>query len=817
MLLVTASRQLSFDDAHEIAYGGNSVSFMLFGKPQVMGDYYYSKHESRSFFHELNWCQDVRLAGLHDAPIHHHLFQHEVRLLEMEHDVELTLARVIKERGRFDLLLGTGEALAHDLALEGAAFVEGEVLRVVLRQPRLSLLVHQQHKPDPHGVHPLLVALLDDLPPQHTSLPPRSRTTLSFELLFETRFGCERNVLWWTSVTGPHACLSPVSFKTRAYSCAAGSWSPWRCSINNKTSETALEGRAAKPTAHWRWKRDRMNPGGRGQNVGLGMRSLAKTVVKVDAFREDPSLQGVADSMGRRLTLVPSIAFLLLLMPFFAGVRDAILDVHCNGSKVGVCYGRNADDLPTPDKVAQLIQLHSIKYVRIYDSNIQVIKAFANTGVELMVGVPNSDLLPFSQYQSNVDTWLKNSILPYYPATMITYITVGAEVTEIKDNVSALVVPAMVNVLTALKKVGLHKRIKVSSTHSLGILSRSFPPSAGALDSKYAFFLKPMLEFLVENNSPFMVDLYPYYAYRESPSNVSLDYALFSSSAVDVIDPNTGLVYTNMFDAQLDSIFFALMALNFRTLKIMVTESGWPNKGAAKETAATPDNAQTYNTNLIRHVVNDAGTPAKPGEQIDIYVFSLFNENRKPGLESERNWGLFYPDQTSVYSLDWTGMGNVDIVTGANITSSNGTWCVASSNASDADLQNALNWACGSGNVDCSAIQPSQPCYQPDTLASHASYAFNSFYQLNGATDVACNFGGTGVKTIKDPSYDACVYSTSSKMGTGNSTTSAALTSSSALLMSEIAISGLSWSLMVVKSSLVGDPLSNTTVAVRTL
>ncbi|RZS27654.1 hypothetical protein BHM03_00061168, partial [Ensete ventricosum] len=371
------------------------------------------------------------------------------------------------------------------------------------------------------------------------------------------------------------------------------------------------------------------------------------------------------DSMERDLPVVPSLLVLLLL--HFA--------VDCNGSKVGVCYGRNADDLPTPDKVAQLVQLHSIKYLRIYDSNIQVIKAFANTGVELIVGVPNSDLLPFSQYQSNVDTWLKNSILPYYPATMITYIIVGAEVTETRDNVSALVVPAMVNVLAALKKAGLHKRIKVSSTHSLGILSRSFPPSAGAFDSKYAYFLKPMLEFLVENQSPFMVDLYPYYAYRDSPSNVSLDYALFSPSASDVIDPNTGLVYTNMFDAQLDSIFFALMALNFRTLKIIVTESGWPNKGAAKETAATPDNAQTYNTNLIRHVINDAGTPAKPGEEIDVYIFSLFNENRKPGLESERNWGLFYPDQTSVYSLDWTGRGNVDIVTGANITSSNGTWC----------------------------------------------------------------------------------------------------------------------------------------------
>ena len=108
----------------------------------------------------------------------------------------------------------------------------------------------------------------------------------------------------------------------------------------------------------------------------------------------------------------------------------------CSGSFVGVCYGRSADDLPTPDKVAQLVQLHKIKYVRIYDSNIQVLKAFANTGIELMIGVPNSDLLSFSQFQSNADSWLKNSVLPYYPATKIAYITVGAEVTESPNNAS---------------------------------------------------------------------------------------------------------------------------------------------------------------------------------------------------------------------------------------------------------------------------------------------------------------------------------------------------------------------------------------------
>ncbi|GAB2268345.1 hypothetical protein Dimus_003310 [Dionaea muscipula] len=456
---------------------------------------------------------------------------------------------------------------------------------------------------------------------------------------------------------------------------------------------------------------------------------------------------------------------------------------HCEGSTIGVCYGRNADDLPTPNKVAKLIQQHGIKYVRIYDANIEVLKAFANTGVELMIGVTNSDLLPFSQFQSNADTWLKNNILPYYPATKITFITVGAEVTEATSNVSAMVVPAMQNIFTSLKKVGLDKKIKVSTTHSLGVLSRSFPPSAGAFNSRYAFFLKPLLEFLADNQSPFMVDIYPYYAYRDSPSNISLDYALFQSSS-DVVDPNTGLLYTNMLDAQIDALYFALMAINFRTIKVMVTETGWPSKGSPKEIAATPDNAETYNANLIRHVINDTGTPAKPGEELDVYIFSLFNENRKPGMDSERNWGLFYPDETSVYTLDFTGRSVIAAPSsGSNATNSSGTtWCIASSTASELDLQNALDWACGQGNVDCTEIQPSQPCYAPDTLISHASFAFNNYYQLNGATDLACSFGGTGIKVTKNPSYDNCIYATAGSINKTRSNMTAAPLASSSIM-----------------------------------
>ena len=194
----------------------------------------------------------------------------------------------------------------------------------------------------------------------------------------------------------------------------------------------------------------------------------------------------------------------------------------------------------------------------------------------------------------------------------------------------------------------------------------------------------------------------------------------------------------NIFNAQLDALFFALETLNFRSLRVMVTETGWPSKGGSKEPAATPDNAATYNGNLVRHVINKIGTPSRPGQEIDTYIFSLFNENRKPGLESKRNWGLFYPDETKVYNVDISGTGFPYVATGGNLTFVDRTFlCVDSPLAKEYDLQKALDWSCGSGNVDYSPIQRGQPCYELDNLASHASYAFNCYYQKNGASSVA--------------------------------------------------------------------------------
>ncbi|CAL9098211.1 unnamed protein product, partial [Musa textilis] len=508
--------------------------------------------------------------------------------------------------------------------------------------------------------------------------------------------------------------------------------------------------------------------------------------------------------------------FLVLhLVPFSSITAAAAISI-------GVNYGAYANNLPPPAQVAAFLKDRTfIDRVKLFDANPDMVRAFAGTGISLMITVPNGDIPSLASRSSApspaASAWVASHVAPFYPATNISLVAVGNEVLATADrNLIAHLVPAMRSLYSALSAAGFHQ-IRVSTPHSLGILSTSEPPSIGRFRRGYdrAIFA-PMLDFHRRTRTPFVVNPYPYFGYTAR----TLNYALFRPNS-GIFDPATGVNYTNMFVAQLDAVHAAMRRLGYDDVEIAVGETGWPSAGEPGQLGVSVEDAISYNVNLIRLVNSGNGTPMMPDRRFETYVFALFNENLKPGPTAERHFGLFNADFSPVYDVglvrgqvrplvpfippcksstipcvvsrdlrfvttiivltysavrllfrlalsssieSWLDIRSVQLTMVALLQApapaggSGRRWCVARADASAAALQANIDYACGSGGANCKPIQDGGACFYPNTLLSHASYAMNAYYQAAGLHDFNCDFGHTGVLTSADPSEYSCPF-----------------------------------------------------------
>jgi len=191
-------------------------------------------------------------------------------------------------------------------------------------------------------------------------------------------------------------------------------------------------------------------------------------------------------------------------------------------------------------------------------------------------------------------------------------------------------------------------KLQVSTPHSLGILDKTEYPSAGKFRPGWdTGILNPMLKFLAETKSPFIVNTYPYF--DTNAGNV--DFCTFQPNK-GKLDPGTKINYQNQFDWLMDAIYSAMKALGgYTNVEIVVGETGWPTVGDPSQTWVNAEIARNYNSKLLEHVNSGKGTPLMPGRKFETYIFGLFTENLKPGPIAERNFGLFKPDFTPVYDI----------------------------------------------------------------------------------------------------------------------------------------------------------------------
>lgn len=425
-------------------------------------------------------------------------------------------------------------------------------------------------------------------------------------------------------------------------------------------------------------------------------------------------------------------------------------------SFIGVNYGQVADNLPPPSETAKLLKSTSIGRVRMYGADPAIIKALENTGIGIVIGTANGEIPALASDPNVATQWVGSNVLPYYPASNIDVVTVGNEVMTSGDQgLISQLLPAMLNVQKALNSASLGGKIKVSTVHSMAVLAQSDPPSSGCFNPGFDDTLRALLQFQRATGSPFLINPYPFFAYQSDPRSETLAFCLFQPNAGRV-DSGNGIKYMNMFDAQVDAVKSALNALGFKEIEIVVAETGWPYKGDPNEIGPSVDNAKAFNGNLINHLRSMVGTPLIPGKSVDTYIFALYDEDLKPGPGSERAFGLFKPDLSMAYEV---GLSKNSQTPTTPVTPSPKAagWCVPKPGVSDVQLQANLDYVCGHG-IDCSPIQPGGACFEPATVAAHATYAMNLYYQNSPKNPSDCDFAQTATLSSTNPSYSACSY-----------------------------------------------------------
>ncbi|KAJ6292376.1 hypothetical protein OIU78_024531 [Salix suchowensis] len=438
-----------------------------------------------------------------------------------------------------------------------------------------------------------------------------------------------------------------------------------------------------------------------------------------------------------------------------------IKDQQDNEPFVGINIGVDVSNLMSATELVSLLQFQKVTHIRLYDADPDMLKALAKTKIRVIISVPNNQLIAIGSSNATAASWIGKNVLAYYPQTVITAIAVGDEVLTTVPSSAPLLVPAIESLYSALVAANLHNQIKISTPHSASIILDPFPPSQAFFNQSWSSVMQPLLKFLSETGSPLMMNLYPYYVFMQNKGVVPLENSLFKplTPSKEMVDPNTLLHYTNVLDAMVDASYYSMKNLNFTDVVVLVTESGWPSKGDSKEPYATIDNADTYNSNMIKHVLDQSGTPLHPEITSSVYLYELFNEDLRSPPVSEANWGLFYANATPVYLLHVSGGGTFL----ANDTT-NQTYCIVMDGVDSKTLQAALDWACGPGRTNCSEIQPGENCYQPNNVKNHASYAFDSYYQKEGRAAGSCDFKGVAMITTTDPSHGSCIFPGSKKI-----------------------------------------------------
>ncbi|KAJ4876964.1 hypothetical protein Rs2_41982 [Raphanus sativus] len=449
--------------------------------------------------------------------------------------------------------------------------------------------------------------------------------------------------------------------------------------------------------------------------------------------------------MVNPLTLFVGLA--ILISPLSVTVVDGL----------GVNWGTMATHKLPPKTVVQMLKDNNINKVKLFDADETTMGALAGSGLEVMVAIPNDQLNVMGSYDRAKD-WVRKNVTRYNfsGGVNITFVAVGNEpfLKSYNGTFINLTFPALQNIQNALNEAGLGNSVKATVPLNADVYDSpaSDPvPSAGRFRPDILGQMTQIVDFLGKNNAPITINIYPFLSLYGN-DDFPLNYAFFDGA--QPIDDH-GVSYTNVFDANFDTLVSSLKAVGHGDMPIIVGEVGWPTEG--DKHANTGDAYRFYN-GLLPRLGTNKGTPLRP-TYIEVYLFGLLDEDAKsiaPGA-FERHWGLFRFDGQPKFPLDLSGQGQNKLLVGArNVTYLPNKWCEFNPDAKDlTKLAKNIDFACTFS--DCTALGYGSSCNGLDANGN-ASYAFNMYFQVKNQDEMACVFQGLARVTDKNISQGQCEF-----------------------------------------------------------
>ncbi|XP_052148749.1 glucan endo-1,3-beta-glucosidase 8-like [Oryza glaberrima] len=460
---------------------------------------------------------------------------------------------------------------------------------------------------------------------------------------------------------------------------------------------------------------------------------------------------------------------------------------------LGVNWGTMASHPLPPRAVVRMLQDNGISKVKLFDADAGTMEALAGSGVEVMVAIPNNLLDLLTDYDAARD-WVHENVSRYSfdGGVNIKYVAVGNEpfLSSLNGTFLNVTFPALQNIQRALYDAGHGDTIKATVPLNADVYNspeNMQVPSAGRFRPDIAGLMTEIVQFLNQSGAPFTVNIYPFLSLYGN-DNFPLDYAFFDGTTSPVVDTN-GIQYTNVFDANFDTLVSALVAAGVGGLPVVVGEVGWPTDG---DKHARADLAQRFYAGLLRKLASNAGTPLRPNQYVEVYLFSLVDEDAKsvaPG-NFERHWGILRYDGQPKYAMDLAGQGrDTALVAARGVAYLPRAWCVLNPSATPDAMSRVgdnVNYACT--YADCTSLGYGSTCNGMDA-AGNASYAFNAYFQVQNQVEESCGFQGLAVQTQQDPSTNACNFTIQIEpsAAAGRRPAAVAVTVATAMLISVLA------------------------------